>query len=219
MTKPSVLFVCVKNAGKSQMAAGLMRKIAGDTVHVYSAGTKPGDAINIHPQRPSPKSASTSLAKRPNPLTPNCCATSTLSSFWGERPTLTRFPTRSSSAGKPTSPLNAASTASIDCAWSAMTSPRASPIFPPESRRVRHRGGDTQFKSPRTPGSRLLARSLCPAGGEGSDHLTELRGRWQPARRPRDGHLDVGFVVDTCGEAVENLPDLLPRQGDRTIEC
>jgi len=43
---PSVLFVCVKNAGKSQMAAGLMRKIAGDTVRIYSAGTKPGDAIN-----------------------------------------------------------------------------------------------------------------------------------------------------------------------------
>ena len=39
---PSVLFVCVKNSGKSQMAAGLMRKIAGDSVHVYSAGTKPG---------------------------------------------------------------------------------------------------------------------------------------------------------------------------------
>jgi arsenate-mycothiol transferase len=44
--KPSVLFVCVKNAGKSQMAAGLMRQIAGDTVQVYSAGTQPGAAIN-----------------------------------------------------------------------------------------------------------------------------------------------------------------------------
>ena len=44
--KPSVLFVCVKNAGKSQMAAGLMRKIAGDTVEVHSAGTKPGGEIN-----------------------------------------------------------------------------------------------------------------------------------------------------------------------------
>ncbi|WP_414929943.1 low molecular weight phosphatase family protein, partial [Tsukamurella pulmonis] len=39
---PSVLFVCVKNGGKSQMAAGLMRKTAGDAVAVYSAGTKPG---------------------------------------------------------------------------------------------------------------------------------------------------------------------------------
>ncbi len=43
---PSVLFVCVKNGGKSQMAAGLMRKIAGDSVHVYSAGTRPGTTIN-----------------------------------------------------------------------------------------------------------------------------------------------------------------------------
>jgi arsenate-mycothiol transferase len=42
----SVLFVCVKNGGKSQMAAGLMRKVAGDAVHVYSAGTSPGTAIN-----------------------------------------------------------------------------------------------------------------------------------------------------------------------------
>jgi len=43
---PAVLFVCVKNGGKSQMAAGLMTKIAGDTVHVYSAGTTPGTAVN-----------------------------------------------------------------------------------------------------------------------------------------------------------------------------
>ena len=43
---PSVLFVCVKNGGKSQMAAGLMRKIAGDAVQVHSAGTQPGTTIN-----------------------------------------------------------------------------------------------------------------------------------------------------------------------------
>lgn len=45
-TTPSVLFVCVKNGGKSQMAAGLMRKAAGDAVIVHSAGTRPGQAIN-----------------------------------------------------------------------------------------------------------------------------------------------------------------------------
>ena len=44
--QPSVLFVCVKNGGKSQMAAGLMRKIAGDTVTIDSAGTKPGSTVN-----------------------------------------------------------------------------------------------------------------------------------------------------------------------------
>lgn len=43
---PSVLFVCVKNGGKSQMAAGLMRKLAGTAVEVHSAGTKPGVTIN-----------------------------------------------------------------------------------------------------------------------------------------------------------------------------
>ncbi|WP_315771474.1 low molecular weight phosphatase family protein [Rhodococcoides kroppenstedtii] len=43
---PSVLFVCVKNGGKSQMAAGLMRAAAGDTVDVHSAGTSPGTAVN-----------------------------------------------------------------------------------------------------------------------------------------------------------------------------
>lgn len=45
-TPPSVLFVCVKNGGKSQMAAGLMRRLAQDTVIVYSAGTKPGSSVN-----------------------------------------------------------------------------------------------------------------------------------------------------------------------------
>ncbi|GGM09844.1 putative arsenate reductase [Nakamurella endophytica] len=41
-----MLFVCVRNGGKSQMAAGLMRKTAGDTVEVDSAGTDPGSTIN-----------------------------------------------------------------------------------------------------------------------------------------------------------------------------
>ncbi|WP_372481254.1 arsenate-mycothiol transferase ArsC [Mycolicibacterium lacusdiani] len=45
-SKPSVLFVCVKNGGKSQMAAGLMRQVAGDAVNVHSAGTKPGGSVN-----------------------------------------------------------------------------------------------------------------------------------------------------------------------------
>jgi arsenate-mycothiol transferase len=45
--RPSVLFVCVKNAGKSQMAAGLMRHVAGDAVQVQSAGTRPGSDVNV----------------------------------------------------------------------------------------------------------------------------------------------------------------------------
>lgn len=44
--KPSVLFVCAKNGGKSQMAAALMRHFAGADVLIYSAGTKPGKELN-----------------------------------------------------------------------------------------------------------------------------------------------------------------------------
>ncbi|GAA1318099.1 arsenate reductase ArsC [Leucobacter albus] len=45
-TKPSVLFVCVHNAGRSQMAAGYLRHLAGDRVEVRSAGSMPADQIN-----------------------------------------------------------------------------------------------------------------------------------------------------------------------------
>ena len=43
---PSVLFVCVHNAGRSQMAAGFLRHLAGDAVEVRSAGSLPGDQVN-----------------------------------------------------------------------------------------------------------------------------------------------------------------------------
>lgn len=44
--KPTVLFVCVHNAGRSQMAAGFMRELGGDRVEVLSAGSAPKDSIN-----------------------------------------------------------------------------------------------------------------------------------------------------------------------------
>jgi protein-tyrosine-phosphatase len=44
--KSSVLFVCVHNAGRSQMAAGFLRDMAGDRVEVLSAGTQPKNEIN-----------------------------------------------------------------------------------------------------------------------------------------------------------------------------
>ena len=44
--RPSVLFVCVHNAGRSQMAAGWLRHLAGDAVEVRSAGSVPGDQVN-----------------------------------------------------------------------------------------------------------------------------------------------------------------------------
>ena len=44
--KPSVLFVCVHNAGRAQMAAGFLRDIAGDRIEVRSAGSLPAEQIN-----------------------------------------------------------------------------------------------------------------------------------------------------------------------------
>jgi len=43
---PAVLFVCVHNAGRSQMAAGFLRHLAGDRIEVRSAGSTPADQIN-----------------------------------------------------------------------------------------------------------------------------------------------------------------------------
>lgn len=43
---PTVLFVCVHNAGRSQMAAGWLKNLAGDRVEIWSAGSEPADQIN-----------------------------------------------------------------------------------------------------------------------------------------------------------------------------
>ncbi len=43
---PSVLFLCVHNAGRSQMAAGWMRRLAGDQVDVFSGGSEPASEVN-----------------------------------------------------------------------------------------------------------------------------------------------------------------------------
>ena len=44
--RPTVLFVCVHNAGRSQMAAGFLQHLAGDRVEVLSAGSNPADSVN-----------------------------------------------------------------------------------------------------------------------------------------------------------------------------
>lgn len=45
-SRPSVLFVCVHNAGRSQMAAGFLAHLAGDAIEVRSAGSAPAESIN-----------------------------------------------------------------------------------------------------------------------------------------------------------------------------
>ncbi len=46
LTKPSVLFVCVHNAGRSQMAAAYLTHLAGDRIEVRSAGSAPASSVN-----------------------------------------------------------------------------------------------------------------------------------------------------------------------------
>jgi arsenate reductase len=46
VSRPTVLFVCVHNAGRSQMAAGFLQHMAGDRVEVLSAGSAPASSVN-----------------------------------------------------------------------------------------------------------------------------------------------------------------------------
>ena len=46
MTRPTVLFVCVHNAGRSQMAAGFLQHLGGGRIEVLSAGSEPTDRVN-----------------------------------------------------------------------------------------------------------------------------------------------------------------------------
>ena len=46
MSRPAVLFVCVHNAGRSQMAAGWLRHLANGTLDVYSGGSEPASELN-----------------------------------------------------------------------------------------------------------------------------------------------------------------------------
>ena len=46
MTRPQVMFLCVHNAGRSQMAAAFLERIAGERINVISAGSAPGEQLN-----------------------------------------------------------------------------------------------------------------------------------------------------------------------------
>ena len=64
---PEVLFVCVHNAGRSQMAAALLDHHAKGKVHVRSAGSAPADQINPAVPRPRTSGASTCPGSSPSP--------------------------------------------------------------------------------------------------------------------------------------------------------
>ncbi|MFE3024094.1 arsenate reductase ArsC [Nocardia tengchongensis] len=90
--KPSVLFVCVHNAGRSQMAQGFLAHLAGDAIEVRSAGTAPAETIN-----PSAVAAMAELgiditAQTPKVLTPDTVQTSTVVITMGCGDTCPYFP-------------------------------------------------------------------------------------------------------------------------------
>ena len=66
--RPSVLFVCVKNGGKSQMAAALARLHSQCAVDVYSAGTQPGSALNEESRASVEEVGATFDGEYPKPL-------------------------------------------------------------------------------------------------------------------------------------------------------
>lgn len=71
MSTASVLFVCVKNGGKSQMAAALMRKAAGNRVTVHSAGTAPGSSLNALSVQVLEEVGASVAGEYPKPIDPH----------------------------------------------------------------------------------------------------------------------------------------------------
>jgi len=69
--RPSVLFVCVHNAGRSQMAAGLLMALAGDRVDVLSAGSQPTDRVNPVAVRAMAELGIDIAGSQPKVLTPD----------------------------------------------------------------------------------------------------------------------------------------------------
>ena len=67
---PSVLFVCVKNGGKSQIAAALMEVRAAGAVEVHSAGTRPGTALNTLSAEVVAEAGADMSAASPKPIDP-----------------------------------------------------------------------------------------------------------------------------------------------------
>ena len=77
-TTPSVLFVCVHNAGRSQMAAGFLTHLAGDAIEVRSAGSAPAETINSAAVLAMAEVGIDISAQSPKILTPDTVESSTV---------------------------------------------------------------------------------------------------------------------------------------------
>ncbi|WP_116437560.1 arsenate reductase ArsC [Frankia sp. CcI49] len=90
--KPSILFVCVHNAGRSQMAAGFLTHFAGDQVEVRSAGSVPATEVNPVAVAAMAEIGIDIAAATPKILTADAVATSTLVITMGCGDTCPVFP-------------------------------------------------------------------------------------------------------------------------------
>ena len=72
--RPSVLFVCVKNGGKSQIAAALLRHHAGESIEVFSAGTRPGNHLNEQARAAVEEAGPSMAGEHPKPIDPTLAA-------------------------------------------------------------------------------------------------------------------------------------------------
>ncbi|MGW4771240.1 arsenate reductase ArsC [Nocardia sp. NPDC004278] len=90
--KPSVLFVCVHNAGRSQMAQGFLTHLAGRAIDVRSAGTAPADAINPLAVEAMAELGIDITGQTPKILTPDTVETSTVVITMGCGDTCPYFP-------------------------------------------------------------------------------------------------------------------------------
>lgn len=77
-TTPSVLFVCVHNAGRSQMAAGFLAHLAGEAIEVRSAGSAPADQVNPAAVEAMAEVGIDISAQSPKILTPDAVESSTV---------------------------------------------------------------------------------------------------------------------------------------------
>ena len=90
--RPSVLFVCVHNAGRSQMAAGFLARLAGGRIEVRSAGTEPADQVNPVVVAAMAEAGIDIAAERPEILTPDAVRVSDVCVTMGCGDTCPYFP-------------------------------------------------------------------------------------------------------------------------------
>ena len=76
MAKPTVLFVCIHNAGRSQMAAGYLRHLGGNRIEVLSAGSEPAASINPVAVQAMAEEGIDIAAEQPKVLTTDAVKTS-----------------------------------------------------------------------------------------------------------------------------------------------